>query len=60
VILISTSPEQALAELIEESLAIGFVSESDLSDRAIVGLVAARNAPVRTRAWALVRRPQAP
>jgi CheY-like chemotaxis protein len=45
VILISASPEQDLAELIEESPAIGFVSKSDLSGQAIVALVAtARNA----------------
>ena len=40
VILISATPEQDLVELIDDSPAIGFVSKSDLSGRAIVGLLA--------------------
>jgi DNA-binding NarL/FixJ family response regulator len=40
VILISASPEQDLVDLLDESPAIGFVSKSDLSGRAIAGLVA--------------------
>ena len=39
VILISAYPEQDLVELIDDSPAIGFVSKSDLSSRAIAGLV---------------------
>jgi two-component system, NarL family, nitrate/nitrite response regulator NarL len=39
VILISAKPEDDLAELIDESPAIGFVAKSDLSGRAIVELV---------------------
>jgi DNA-binding NarL/FixJ family response regulator len=39
-ILISAYPEQDLVELIDDSPAIGFVSKSDLSSRAIAGLVA--------------------
>jgi DNA-binding NarL/FixJ family response regulator len=40
VILISAYPEQDLVELIDDSPAIGFASKSDLSSRAITGLVA--------------------
>ena len=40
VILISAYPEQDLLELIDDSPAIGFVSKSGLSSRAIAGLVA--------------------
>ena len=39
VILISANPEQDLVDLIDDSPAIGFVSKSDLSRRAIVALV---------------------
>ena len=39
-ILISAYPEQDLVELIDDSPAIGFVSKSDLSSRAIARLVA--------------------
>ena len=39
VILISANPEQDLVDLIDDSPAIGFVSKSELSGRAIVALV---------------------
>jgi CheY-like chemotaxis protein len=40
VIVISANPEQDLVDLIDDSPAIGFVSKSDLSGRAIVELLA--------------------